>query len=269
VVFVMLFFSVSTEKRTLYVLPAFPAFALLTARFVGALVGWEPEPAMSRRWLTAGQSVLAGLLLVLGVAAPLASQRVEEFPPWVLWVLGPVLVLTGAVTLAAVVRRRLLQAALSPAVGLAAVYLVIASVVFPMADAFKSGRDFAVVIRQAVDRWQPEGQRVLACDIGNLTDSYAFYSDGVYFVRTNEVSDLAEYLSREERVLAVVNQALVEELPPQLQERLEVLAATRGSRRDVALIANGPVKRGEDVKRCRGEEVKKRSGPLNPYPLDP
>jgi 4-amino-4-deoxy-L-arabinose transferase-like glycosyltransferase len=243
VVFVILFFSVSTEKRTLYVLPAFPAFALLTARFVGALVGWEQGPAMSRRWLTAGQSVLAGLLLALGVAAPLASQRVEEFPPWVLWMLGPLLILTGAVTLAAVVRRRLLQAALTPAVGLTAVYLVIASVVFPMADDFKSGRDFAVVIRQAVDRWQPEGQRVLACDIGNLTDSYAFYSDGVYFIRTNEVSDLADYLSREERVLAVVNQALVEELPPQLQERLEVLAATRGSRRDVALIANVPVKR--------------------------
>jgi 4-amino-4-deoxy-L-arabinose transferase-like glycosyltransferase len=243
VVFVILFFSISTEKRTLYVLPAFPAFALLTARFVGALVGWEQGPAMSRRWLTAGQSVMAGLLLALGVAAPLASQRVEEFPPWVVWVLGPLLILTGAVTLAAVVRRRLLQAALTPAVGLATVYLVIASVIFPMADDFKSGRDFAVLIRQAVDRWQPEGQRVLACDIGNLTDSYAFYSDGVYFIRTNEISDLADYLSREERVLAVVNQALVEELPPQLQQRLEVLAATSGSRRDVALIANVPVKR--------------------------
>lgn len=243
VVFIVLFFSISTEKRTLYVLPAFPAFALLTARFVGALVGWEQGPAMSRRWLTAGQSVLAGLLLALGVAAPLAAGRVEALPTWVFWVLGPVLALTGAATLVAVARNRLLQAALAPAAGVAVVYLFVAALVFPMADAFKSGRDFAVVIRQAVDRWQPEGQRVLACDIGNLTDSYAFYSDGVYFIRTTDVVDLAAYLDDERRVLAVVDQALIGDLPPRQQKRLEILATTEGSRRDVALIANGPVKR--------------------------
>ena len=248
VVFVILFFSVSTEKRTLYVLPAFPAFALLTARFVGALVGWEQGPAMSRRWLTAGQSILAGLFCLLGAAAPFAAARVDEFPAWLLWVLGCALFTIGVATLVAVASGRLLGAALTPAVGLAALYLFVASVVFPMANDFKSGREFAAVIREAVDQWQPAGERVLACDIGNLTDTYAFHSDGVYFIRTNEVADLAEYLSREERVLAVVNQALIEELPPQLQQRLEVLAATHGSRRDVALIANHPPP-GEGVKR--------------------
>ena len=56
VIFVVLTFSISTEKRTLYVLPAFPAFALLTARFVGAILGWDEAPSLSRRWITVGQS---------------------------------------------------------------------------------------------------------------------------------------------------------------------------------------------------------------------
>jgi 4-amino-4-deoxy-L-arabinose transferase-like glycosyltransferase len=240
VVFIVLFFSISTEKRTLYVLPAFPAFALLTARFVGSLVGWEQGPAMSRRWLTAGQSVLAGLLLAFGIAAPVAAGRVEGLPAWVFWILGPVLVLTGAVTLTAVARRRLLPAALTPAAGIAVVYLFIAALVFPMADAFKSGRDFALTIRDATAASRAASQPVLAFDIGNLTDQYAFYSDGVYFVRTGDADALASHLAQPARVLAVVNAARLDELPGPLRERFEVLATTRGSRRDVALIANRP-----------------------------
>jgi len=78
VIFIVVFFSLSAEKRTLYVLPAFPAFALMTARFVGAVLGWEEAPAMSRRWVTIGQSILGSLLTLLGVAAPFAAGRVDE-----------------------------------------------------------------------------------------------------------------------------------------------------------------------------------------------
>jgi len=88
VIFVVLFFSISTEKRTIYVLPAFPAFALMTARFVGAVLGWDEAPAISRRWLTAGQSLLAGFLILLGAAAPFAAQRVDEVPAWVIYAGG-------------------------------------------------------------------------------------------------------------------------------------------------------------------------------------
>ena len=105
VIFVVLFFSISTEKRNLYVLPAFPAFALMTARFVGALVGWEKAPQMSRRWITIGQSFLAVLFCLLGAAAPFAAQRVEWLPAWVIWVLGGLLLATGAVTLVALFKN--------------------------------------------------------------------------------------------------------------------------------------------------------------------
>ena len=240
VVFIVLFFSISTEKRNLYVLPAFPAFALMTARFVGALVGWEKAPQMSRRWLTIGQSFLAGLFCLLGAAAPFAAQRVELLPAWVFWVLGALLLATGAATLAALVKKQLLHAALAPAIGLAAAYVFISVSVFPMSDAFKSGRAFALEIRDATAVSRADGHAVIAFDVGTLTDQYAFYSDGVYFIKTNNEADLAAHLDQDSRVLAVTNADRLDELPDDLEQRLEVLATTRGSRRNVALIANHP-----------------------------
>ncbi len=240
VVFIVLFFSISTEKRNLYVLPAFPAFALMTARFVGALVGWEKAPQMSRRWLTIGQSFLAGLFCLLGAAAPFAAPRVEWLPAWVFWVLGGLLLATGAATLIALVKKQLLGAALAPAIGVAAAYVLISVTVFPMSDSFKSGRAFALEIREATAASRAAGHPVVAFDIGNLTDQYAFFSEGVYFVKTDSSKDLASHLDSDTRVLAVVNAQRIGELPDDLERRLEVLATTRASRRDVALIANRP-----------------------------
>ena len=58
-------------------LPAFPAFALLTARFLGTMLGWDEGPTMSKRWITVGQAFFAGLLIVLGAVAPFAYGMVS------------------------------------------------------------------------------------------------------------------------------------------------------------------------------------------------
>ncbi len=240
VAFVVLFFSISTEKRTLYVLPAFPAFALMTARFVGAMLGWEEAPRMSRRWLTAGQSFFAGLLILLGAAAPLAAQRVDEVPMWVIAGLAGLLLATGLATLWATIRRNLLAAAVVPAAGFAVAYLFVAVAVYPMADEFKSNRGFAEIIAAETAASRAAGHPVLAFDLGNLPVHYAYYTNGVYTVETKEIADLERHLDREERVLAVVDARRLDELPPRLRERIEIIATTQASRRDVALIANHP-----------------------------
>ena len=162
-------------------------------------------------------------------------------PAWVFWVLGVLLLATGVATLVALVRKQLLHAALAPAIGLAAAYIFISVSVFPMSDSFKSGRAFALEIREATAESRAEGHAVLAFDIGNLTDQYAFYSDGVYFIKSADEADLAAHLDQGARVLAVANADRLNELPDDLEQRLEVLATTRGSRRNVALIANHPV----------------------------
>ena len=73
VAFVVLFFSISTEKRDLYVLPAYPAFALLTGRLVAdAVAGTDPERA---------ERVGGEIGLVAGVAKDMLRDGVDRAEP--------------------------------------------------------------------------------------------------------------------------------------------------------------------------------------------
>jgi 4-amino-4-deoxy-L-arabinose transferase-like glycosyltransferase len=240
VIFIVLFFSISTEKRTLYVLPAFPAFALMTARFVGAVLGWEEAPAMSRRWVTIGQAFLGGLLTLLGIAAPFAAGRVEEVPAWVLFAMAGIFLSTGVTTLWAALKKNLFAAAVLPAAGFAVAFLFVAAVVLPMANSFKSSRDFAEIIAVETAESRAGGHRVVAFDLGNLPIHYAFYTNGIYTIETAKSEDLARHLEQDARVLAVANAKRLDELPPEIRKRLEIIATTHASRRDVALVANRP-----------------------------
>jgi hypothetical protein len=87
------------------------AFALLTARFVGAVLGWESAPSISRLWVIIA---MAGLFLATRLA-----------------------------TLWSLMKRKDFAAAILPGAGLAVVFLFVAVVVYPMANAFKSSREFA------------------------------------------------------------------------------------------------------------------------------
>jgi 4-amino-4-deoxy-L-arabinose transferase-like glycosyltransferase len=240
VVFIVLFFSISTEKRTLYVLPAFPAFALMTARFVGTFLGWDEGPAMARRWLTAGQSFLAGLLMFLGGAAPFAADRVEQVPTWVIHSLAGILLATGLTTLWSVVRKNDIGSAVVPGAGFAAAFLFVAVVVYPAFNPSKSGRQFAGVIAEETAASRAAGHEVLALDLGNLPIHYAFYSNGIYTIETKEIADLVDHLDRDDLVFAVANAKRLDELPQAIRDRMEIVATTHASRRDVALIANHP-----------------------------
>jgi len=240
VIFIVLFFSISTEKRTLYVLPAFPAFALMTARFVGAVLGWDEAPAMSRRWVSIGQAFLGGLLTFLGVAAPFAAARVDQVPAWVIFTLAGILLTTGVGTIWSALRKNLFAVAVLPAAGFAVTFLFVASVVLPIANTFKSSRDFAEVIAIETADSRSAGHEVVAFDLGNLPIHYAFYTNGIYTIETREIEDLALHLGQDARVLAVVNAKRLDELPVGIRENLQIVATTNASRRDVALISNRP-----------------------------
>jgi 4-amino-4-deoxy-L-arabinose transferase-like glycosyltransferase len=67
------FFSLASTKLPSYVLPAYPALALITARY---LTEWLREPATTARWLTRWGFLslpIAGLLFLVGV--PIAVHR--------------------------------------------------------------------------------------------------------------------------------------------------------------------------------------------------
>ncbi len=236
--FVVLFFSISTEKRTLYVLPAFPAFALMTARVIAAITGREPGPPLSRRWITVGQVFLGCFFTILGLMVPFAAQRLDQIPGWKASVIAVLLLATGLVTLWLIRHQKLLNATAIPAVGCTGIYLFVSLFVFPGADTFKSGRNFAIRIKEATAESRAAGHQVMACNLDNLPRAYSFYSNGVYFVLTNGASDLEAHLNQEARVFAVTNAMILDQLAPGTRERLEVIDTTHASRLDVALVAN-------------------------------
>lgn len=237
--FVVLFFSISTEKRDLYVLPAVPAFALLVAQFIDALAErGEEAPPVPRRWLFIGQSIVASLLLLAGLAVPFAARGRTEVPYWMPLGLAVLLVLCSVAVLVACRRRRVLPAALGPAVVFAAAYLFVTAVAFPAMEGSKSARAFAVSLRDATAASRQAGHEVLAYDLSNLPEAFAFYSDGVYTRVTEDPEILAEHLAQDAPVWAAMDAGGLETLPAELRDSLVVVERTELSRKDVLLVRN-------------------------------
>jgi hypothetical protein len=107
-------------------------------------------------------------------------------------------------------------------------------------NTFKSGREFAEIIAEETAASRAAGHEVLAFDLGNLPIHYAFYTDGVYTIETNDAGDLARHLDSDDRVLGIANADRLDELPQEIQDHLQIIATTSASRRNVALIANRP-----------------------------
>lgn len=237
VVFVVLFFSISTEKRDLYVLPAVPAFALLVARFVETFApGGERDRTVGRRWLFGGQVVVGGLLALAGAALPVIARGREEAPYWIALGLGAVLLATGAVTLLFCRRSRPIHAALVPAFGFAIGYLFAVTFLYPALEPRKSARAFSLEIAEATAESRAAGHEVVAFDLANLPEAFAFYGDGLYTVTTKDPRVLAEHLRQPHETWAVVHRPGLDLLPPDVRQRLEVVAEDRLSRRDVVLV---------------------------------
>ncbi len=241
--FVVLFFTVSTEKRELYALPAVPAFALMVAALLGALCGWnEPagdwRPLPDRRWVTLAQGLLGGLLTLIGGALPFAAERVEELSQGTAWVLAALLVASGVATLAFAARGRALAAAVTPAAGFALVYLFVVTAVYPSFELRKSARPLAEKLVELTVESRALGVPVLAYGIGNVPKPLAFYSNGLYTVETEDPEELARHLERPEPAWAVVHGDRLDALPEPLRRRLVVVEETRLSRQPILVLSN-------------------------------
>jgi 4-amino-4-deoxy-L-arabinose transferase-like glycosyltransferase len=245
--FVVLLFTLSTEKRDLYVLPAYPAFALLAAGLLAAAAGWDgmslqtgPGRAMSRRWVTLPLLLTGIVLLLAGAAVPLAAARLE--PP----LLGPALALGftlaagGAATALAVRARKIDAPALCAAGAASAGYLAAVTCLFPALNARVSARPFALEVKEATAASRTAGEEVLALGLSNLPEAVAFYSDGVYLRQTSNPADLAAHLMREAQVYALTDADRLAALPAGIRERLFIVRAAEVSRRKVLLVSNRP-----------------------------
>lgn len=143
----LVFFSLSPGKRTVYILPMYPALALLVG---AAFDGWAAYWPRQRRWLTRPLAALAGLLILIAFALPWAVGRRPEaglFPDWLPQALAT---LAGTVAAAAGLafllarRGRVVAAAGALAGGVATVWLAAVLLVLPPFDRVKSARPLAM-----------------------------------------------------------------------------------------------------------------------------
>jgi 4-amino-4-deoxy-L-arabinose transferase-like glycosyltransferase len=240
--FVIVFFSISTEKRTLYILPAFPAFALMMGSFVGELAGWSDSPGepawLGRRWLTAGHGVVVAILAAAGLALPFASLRVDEVELAEALILGVILLGSAAAAVLCLRRRRLPGFVVAPAVGVALVYLIVVSAIYPRFEPRKSARSFALRIRAATAESIAAGRPLLSYKLGNIPEPIAFYTDGLYTTEVWGAAEVDRHFARSEQVFALVDGDFLDELDPETVSELYLVDRTLLSRKNVLLLTN-------------------------------
>lgn len=139
---VIAFFSGSTGKRDMYILPALPGFALAAAPYLEAIARRKGF----RRALLAWTALLGAVLLAGGLAALFAEPRFEArllaergLGAEAVWLWG-MLVAVGGIGLAAVAAARMRHALVAPAALLVGLWLGWGLVVHPLLDDENSAR---------------------------------------------------------------------------------------------------------------------------------
>ncbi len=151
VVVTVLFFSLSSAKRTVYILTMYPALALLVgAALDRAAAAWPRD----RRWIAGSLGALAALCVLLAAAVPpVAARRADEVAVLggeaLVWKLTAALGLLAAGAVAAwllALRGRPLHGAAALAAGTAAMALGTFLFVVPAFDVVKSARPLSRVL---------------------------------------------------------------------------------------------------------------------------
>ncbi len=244
--FVVVFFSIPTEKRDLYILPAAPFFALMMARLVAAVAGWrsttvqppeEPDDnAPDRRWITIPQGIMGAVLLLAAVAAPIAAPRFSDDLTAPAFGLAAVLGLGACAILQAAARGRALRSVRWSGATLAAGMLVAVSFIHPRLNPSKSGRELATIMRDETAESRAAGRPVLSLGLSNVLHSVNFYSDGVYLKEIDDPQAVIADLSSGDATHLLANEALLPPLPEELLAKMHVVYSTRLSRKDLLLL---------------------------------
>jgi 4-amino-4-deoxy-L-arabinose transferase-like glycosyltransferase len=250
-VFVFVFFTISTEKRDLYMLPSFPAWALLFANLIATACRLdrtgENSFEINKKWVTLGHGIVLGLVTLVALGLPFVASDIDEIPYWMACVVALILLVLGTSSLFFVFRKKPVSMILASGAGMYVAYLFTAAVIYPSMEPVKSARSFALEMKEITATSRSEGNQVLAWRIGNLPNAFAFYSDGVYTLETTDANVLIDHMNQEAEVFALV---LADDLNESMRQSLShswVVEDTLLSRRHVLLLSNVPHAKGKPL----------------------
>jgi len=238
--FVCVFFSIWTEKRDLYVLPAYPAFALCVSRLLIAVgpAGEVDARGAGRRAATVPIAITSALMILLGCALPFIGRRAQVDLTTGTAALAVVLVVGGAAALILSRRESIVRPATALALSMAAAYLATATWIFPALDPMKSARELGVLLRAVAAETNAANGDIPALDVGNLVQGLAFYSGGVYTKVVDDAAPVVERLSGERPAAAVVSRGAYDAFPALLRAGLDIVGTTHFSRFEVLIVRN-------------------------------
>lgn len=221
--FVLVFFSIPTGKRGLYVLPAYPWLASLIGLDLSARLragGRRLRPLRAAAASLGALCVAVALFLALRVPDELAERGLDL--PW-----EPIALSVAAAALASLVwtwRPQRLGALLSVGLAFLALYLSLVRIVYPELDQRRSARLFIEEVRSIVGDTTPgamvDFRAQFGLHAGRLDEAMAGDAEGL--------ARIAERLAGEDAYWVIMKRehrdALMARYPPTAPPPLEALA---------------------------------------------
>ena len=230
VVLVLLFFSISDGKRSVYIFPAAPAFALIVGSYMPVLA-----KQVGVRRLVGAFPILLGLILVaVGMYGLMHPHELQTWLPDTAIIIKTTLTLlaAGIVSLAAGLLLGWRRPFLGTAASLAVLWLGLSLVVAPQINTNRSGE---AIVEAVIERVDPGQELALV----GWPEQFLLYFDrpvthfGYRRDHQDEMADALNWLSRDpSREVLVARQAVTDCL---ISER-NVEEVGRAHRRDWLLI---------------------------------
>jgi 4-amino-4-deoxy-L-arabinose transferase-like glycosyltransferase len=166
-----LFFSLSQCKRSEYILPLYPALALLLGFFFHKSIDWWDNSAVWRRWILWPTYLLAALLFITAVGLPIYCMI--KSPDWTGTVIPLSLIMVVLVIPIIVLIRKEQVFLTVVAIGvlLAGMVVYASGPIFSKANAYKSTRSFCLRVKARIR------EDTTLKMYGYYRPAYAFYTD--------------------------------------------------------------------------------------------
>jgi 4-amino-4-deoxy-L-arabinose transferase-like glycosyltransferase len=232
-VVIFLFFSISKGKRSLYLLPLFPAASLMVGKLWDDFVFGSME-RFRRGWISFPLYGLMGLMLIGGAAVPWVVSM--KFPSYLAYGLPIAFLMVGSsLTLFVLNRFKSYGAILFLVAGImAGVHFYALRVIFPLVNPYKSARFFS---QEITSRIRPSEKLAIYENFG--TGPFNYYTGIVPILELKTKEEFFRFFESSERVFCILKYRNLRQFQSMEGMPATVLIARRQiGDKDVALISN-------------------------------
>ncbi len=228
---VFIFFSISSGKRDIYVLPLYPAAAMLTAWFINEFV----EQFREKRFKIIGYypCYLLGIIpLILGIFSPIVIYKL--FPQYTSSTIPFVIILLlGGILMLQLVRHARIIPFLFTAIFVIFIVFSISTLnAIPILNQYKSAKE----ICDKVNSIMKSGDKLAMYSF--FGDPYLFYTNRNYIEVIRNIDNLKQFMNSNERVFLFIQEKDFKEVSRSLEIPMFILGKDSVGHRDLLFVSN-------------------------------